>query len=79
MTKPERELWSMLRRNQLGLHFRKQHALEPYILDFYCAAARLCVEIDGPGHDQSAEYDERRTKWLSVREGLGCFGSLPVP
>ena len=64
LTRPEQLLWAMLRRNQLGLHFRRQHALGPYILDFYCATARLCVEVDGPVHDDRGERDERRDAWL---------------
>ena len=68
MTGPERVLWLLLRRNQLGLHFRRQHPVGPYILDFYCAAQKLAVEIDGPAHDDRADYDRRRTAWL---EGQG--------
>ena len=52
LTQPEQTLWALLRRNGLGLHFRRQHALGPYILDFYCAAAKLCVEVDGPAHEE---------------------------
>lgn len=69
LTQPERTLWSLLRRNQLGLHFRRQHALGPYILDFYCAPARLCVEVDGPIHAERAAHDARRDTWLS-EEGI---------
>jgi very-short-patch-repair endonuclease len=65
MSTPERTLWAMLRGNQLGLHFRRQHAVGIYILDFYCAGARLCVEVDGPSHDDKAAYDKRRTDWLN--------------
>ena len=36
LTRPEQALWALLRRNRLGLHFRRQHALGPFILDFYC-------------------------------------------
>ena len=64
MTRPEMTLWSLLRRNQLGLHFRRQHAIGPYILDFYSAVARLCVEVDGPAHADQVARDERRTRWL---------------
>ena len=64
MTRPEKTLWSLLRRNLQGLHFRRQHAIGPYILDFYCASARLCVEVDGPVHAEQAARDERRTGWL---------------
>ena len=69
MTQPERTLWAMLRRDQLGLRFRRQHPIGPYILDFYCAAARLCVEVDGPSHAERVDYDQRRTDWLA-KEGL---------
>jgi very-short-patch-repair endonuclease len=69
MTQPERMLWAMLRRNNLGLHFRREHPVGPFILDFYCAAAKLCVEVDGPVHDEQGDYDERRTQWLA-EEGI---------
>jgi len=65
MTEPERTLWSLLRRNELGLHFRRQHPIGPYILDFYCAAAKLAVEVDGPAHEDQQERDHRRTNWLA--------------
>jgi very-short-patch-repair endonuclease len=53
----------------MGLHFRRQHPIGPFVLDFYCAAAKLCVEVDGPMHGERAEYDRRRTAWLS-KEGI---------
>ena len=65
MSAPERTLWAMLKGNQAGHHFRRQHAVGIYILDFYCATAKLCVEVDGPSHDDRADYDARRTKWLN--------------
>jgi very-short-patch-repair endonuclease len=65
MTQPERTLWALLRRDDLGLHFRRQHPIGPYILDFYCAAAKLAVEVDGPVHDDQRERDQRRSAWLA--------------
>jgi very-short-patch-repair endonuclease len=65
MTQPERTLWALLRRNRQHLHFRRQHAVGPYILDFYCVDAKLCVEVDGPVHVERAEHDRRRTEWLN--------------
>ena len=65
LTRPERTLWSLLRRNERGLHFRRQHPVGPYILDFYCAAAKLAVEVDGPAHDDQQLRDQRRTDWLA--------------
>jgi very-short-patch-repair endonuclease len=67
MTRPEQMLWALLRRNHQGMHFRRQHAVGPYILDFYCATARLCVEVDGPVHAEQVAHDERRTRWLAAQ------------
>ena len=51
MTAPEILLWSVLRGSgQAGLRFRRQHPIGPYILDFYCFAAGLAVEIDSELH-----------------------------
>jgi very-short-patch-repair endonuclease len=69
MTAPERILWRMLRRKALGLYFRRQRPIGPFILDFYCASAKLCVEVDGPVHDDAGDRDERRTAWLA-KEGI---------
>jgi very-short-patch-repair endonuclease len=65
MTMPERTLWALLRREQLGLRFRRQHPMGPFILDFYCPSAKLCVEVDGPSHAEQGEYDARRDRWLT--------------
>ena len=65
LTPMERRLWSQLRRRRLmGLHFRRQHPIGRYIVDFYCAAHRLIIEVDGESHNYQAEYDEVRTEWL---------------
>lgn len=70
MSLPEVVLWQALRRGGLaGLRFRRQHPVGPYILDFYCAAARLAVEVDGLAHDSADQVrrDERRRAWLAGR------------
>ncbi|MGH7864250.1 MAG: endonuclease domain-containing protein [Candidatus Binataceae bacterium] len=68
MTPAERTLWRDLRRNQLsGIHFRRQQVVESFIIDFYCDAARLAVELDGSPHDSHGEYDERRDSQLHRR------------
>jgi hypothetical protein len=51
MTLPEVVLWQHLRHRPDGLKFRKQHPAGPYVLDFYCEAARLCIEVEGSAHD----------------------------
>ena len=68
MTKAERKLWSVLRRDQLeALHFRRQHPIGPYVLDFYCPEIRMALELDGGQHgfDVTRARDQRRTKWLA--------------
>ncbi len=70
MTPPEARLWSCLRGSRFrNLKFRRQHPIGPYILDFYCAAARLAVEVDGAVHDspEQGRHDQRRTAWLASR------------
>lgn len=64
-TYPERLLWSVLRGKQVaGLRFRRQHPIEPYVVDFYCAAARLVIEIDGESHNGREQYDLDRSQFL---------------
>jgi very-short-patch-repair endonuclease len=68
MTLPEVVLWSVLRGARIdGLRFRRQHPIGPYVLDFYCPSARLCVEIDGAVHalDAQAGHDRERDAWLA--------------
>jgi len=55
-TRAERLLWGALRgRRGDGLRFRRQHGVGPYVVDFYCARARLAIELDGAAHDGEAE------------------------
>ena len=61
MTPSEKKLWDRLRANRLGgYHFRRQHVIEPYIVDFYCHKAALVVEVDGIVHADQQEYDRHR-------------------
>ena len=66
MTPPEIALWLALRANDEGLRFRKQHAAGPYVLDFYCAPARLAIEVDGESHNHGnrPQRDATRDAWL---------------
>ena len=66
MTPTEKKLWQALRGKKLGgLKFRAQHPVGPCILDFYCPACKLVVELDGGVHEEQAEYDEARTRHLN--------------
>jgi very-short-patch-repair endonuclease len=65
MTPAEKLLWEHLFNRQLGgFKFRRQHPLGRFIADFYCAEARLVVEIDGGIHKVQSEQDEQRTQLL---------------
>jgi very-short-patch-repair endonuclease len=64
-TRAEQLLWAQLRRKRVGqTRFRRQHAIGPFIVDFYCHAARLVIEIDGEDHDLKFAGDEKRSAWL---------------
>ena len=68
MTPPERALWMALRRNGLdGFHFRRQQVIEGFIVDFYCDAAKLAIELDGSVHEEQWKYDESRDKAIALR------------
>ncbi|MEI6696971.1 MAG: endonuclease domain-containing protein [Bacteroidota bacterium] len=69
MTIPEEKLWNYLRRKQLmALRFRRQHPINRFIVDFYCHAFKLVIEIDGSIHQKEIqqERDENRTYELQA-------------
>lgn len=59
-TKSERMMWQMLRRDQLGVYFRRQWPVNKFIMDFFCTEKLLGIEIDGPIHEEQKEYDAYR-------------------
>lgn len=67
-TPPEYRLWQALRERPGDLKFRKQHPFERCTADFYCASARLVIEVDGDGHSMGSrpEEDRRRDAWLGT-------------
>jgi very-short-patch-repair endonuclease len=69
MTGVEKKLWSRLANAQLGASFRRQHPIGPYFVDFYCAPAKLVVELDGDQHgfDAGLAHDLRRAAFLSSK------------
>jgi very-short-patch-repair endonuclease len=64
MTPVERILWSEVRANKLGVHFRRQQVIAGFIVDFYCHKAALVVELDGDIHVLQQDEDTRREKAL---------------
>jgi len=63
-TPAERKLWSRIRNDQLGVTFRRQHAIGNYISDFCSPKNKLIIELDGSQHLEQEEYDGERTKYL---------------
>jgi len=63
-TPAEETLWTLLRRDQAGNHFRRQHIIGPFIVDFVCLEKRLIIEADGGIHDTRKEEDERRNLYF---------------
>jgi very-short-patch-repair endonuclease len=66
LTDVEVKLWCRLRRMKLGVRFRRQCPIGPYVADFACHDPKLIVELDGGQHSEpdQLEYDERRSVWL---------------
>jgi leucyl-tRNA synthetase len=65
-TPAEATLWRVLRNRNLQYKFRRQHPIDHFIIDFYCAQAKLCIEIDGASHLESEQekYDKARAEFL---------------
>ena len=69
MTPPELKLWRLLRNKSLGVKFRPQHPIGPYIADFYARQAGLVIEVDGENIHNSPEqikYDQIRDAWMDA-------------
>lgn len=67
LTPAERKLWAVIRNDQLGVNFRRQHAIGVYIPDFVCIEKKLILELDGSQHLKQEEYDAERTKYLEAQ------------
>ena len=67
----ERLLWSSLKGSQLsGYKFRRQQGIEQYVVDFYCPAKKVVIEIDGDTHWTEEEQKRDRERQSSL-EALG--------
>ena len=66
MTDAEIKLWSRIRASQLGVKFRKQVWLGPFIADFLSVEAKLVVEVDGGQHDLHREDDDARAQAMAA-------------
>ncbi len=76
MSPPEARLWVALRPlRKIGYHFRRQHPLRGYFLDFVCLERRIIVEVDGASHEGRGTWDATRDAAMAR---LG-FKTLRVP
>jgi len=50
-----------------GVHFRPQHAIGNYIVDFCAPRKKLIIELDGSQHLEQKEYDDERTEYLKSK------------
>jgi very-short-patch-repair endonuclease len=67
-TPAEAKLWAYLRTlREDGVHFRRQHAIGPYIADFCAPRNKLIIELDGSQHLDQEEYDSERTAFLEAK------------
>lgn len=67
-TAAETKLWAYLRTlREDGIHFRRQHAIGPYITDFCAPRSKVIIEVDGSQHLDQEEYDSERTVFLEAK------------
>jgi very-short-patch-repair endonuclease len=67
-TEAEARLWARLRAHRLdGIHFRRQHAIGKYIVDFCAVRRKLVIEMDGSPHLEQQEYDDERSRFLESK------------
>jgi len=66
MTTPEQRLWYYLRDKQLGVKFRRQHGIGPYVVDFCSPDVKLVIEVDGDSHytESGMQHDRLRDDFL---------------
>lgn len=64
----EQRLWQHLRGAQLGVRFRRQYGIGRYVVDFYCPALKLAIEVDGNSHfqDGAPDYDRQRQAFIEA-------------
>ena len=67
MTDTEQRFWYQINRKQLGVKFRRQHPIGPFIVDFVCLEKKLVIELDGDQHATNVVYDNNRTDFIEAQ------------
>jgi len=66
-TEAEQHLWYRLRGHRfIGINFKRQKPIGPYIVDFVCVSVKLVVEVDGGHHNKRETHDANRSRWLEA-------------
>jgi very-short-patch-repair endonuclease len=66
-TEAEYRLWQWLRSHRVnGVHFRRQHAIGDYVVDFCAPRKKIVIELDGSQHLDQETYDQIRTDYLQT-------------
>ncbi len=80
LTDAEARIWLRLKGKPEGVHFRKQHPIGSYIVDFYCAKAKLVIEVEGEIHDREDNArltsDERATSKDWASRFTACLAAM---
>jgi len=77
-TDAEKRLWSHLRNRKLaGLKFRRQHPLGDRTVDFFCADAKLAIELDGSGHLSESRQGSDLDREIELYEKGDSYSSVP--
>ncbi len=58
-------VWNIIRNNKLGVKFRRQVSIGPYVADFYCREKRLVIELDGIQHADNTDYDHSQELYFT--------------
>ena len=67
-TPAEQRMWYHLRAHRfLGLKFKRQKPIGPYVVDFICLEQHLVIEVDGAQHGDQVTYDRQRDHWLAAQ------------
>jgi very-short-patch-repair endonuclease len=66
LTPQEFKLWFYLKGKNLGVKFRRQHSIGPYIVDFYCKEKNFIIELDGSQHITTKGYDKERDSYIKT-------------
>ena len=67
-TLAESFLWERLRRNQLGVEFRRQYVIGDYIADFVCLDEGLIIEVDGAYHAERDQHDDDMVRTANLEQ-----------